>query len=439
MTKTQAPAKKAAKSAANLSQPYIDKLRPKAAPFRVWDTNVPQLFIRVQPSGIRSWNLQWGRGTSKSLGKWPGVTVEAARVRARALLIETHEHGAPLEVVEANKPDHEKPRTFAEFVEHDYGPWAEQHQRGARETVRVLRTVFEPLADKLLTSIAPLDIERIKAKRLKAGRAPATVRRELALLHGALSRAVEWEMLPAHPMRQVKGVRGDDNQRVRYLSDDEDRRLSSALAEREAKRRTERANANRWRVARGHEPWHEWSGDEYTDHLMPLVLLAVNTGLRRGELLALQWESVNLDTRLLTVAASTAKSRRTRHVPLNAEAHDVLTRWHKQHGNPASGPVFPARDGEASISHFKGSWEAIVDTAKLEDFHFHDLRHTFASRLVMRGIDLNTVRELLGHADLKMTLRYAHLAPAKLASAVAVLDAPREPAEAQVQRAEGGA
>jgi integrase len=433
---SKSPANKAAKL--KLSAAIIDKAGPKAKPYRLRDTIVPQLFLRIQPSGVKSWNVQWGRATSKSLGKWPGLTVEAARLRATKLLVETSEHGAPKSVIDANKPDNEKPRTFAAFIENDYGPWVEQHQRDAKQSVASLKRTFAALADKLLTDIAPLDIERIKSRRLKAGRAPGTVNRELARLRGALSRAVEWGMLPAHPMKQVKQVKGDDNARVRYLTDDEDRRLRNALAEREAKRRTERANANRWRIARGHEAWQEWSVDEFTDHLMPVVLLALNTGLRRGELLGLTWTSANLGTKMLTVTAGTAKSRKTRHVPLNAEAFDVLTRWHKQHGKPTAGPVFPARDG-GRIADIKKAWEGVADAAKLDDFHFHDLRHDFASKLVMRGVDLNTVRELIGHADLKMTLRYAHLAPAKLAAAVASLDAKQGQDSSEQHDARGAA
>jgi len=75
------------------------------------------------------------------------------------------------------------------------------------------------------------------------------------------------------------------------------------------------------------------------------------------------------------------------------------------------------------MTNINKSWDGLVDAAKLSDFRFHDLRHHFASRLVMAGVDLNTVRELLGHADIGMTLRYAHLAPAKLAAAVAMLAA----------------
>ena len=161
-----------------------------------------------------------------------------------------------------------------------------------------------------------------------------------------------------------------------------------------------------------------WPDDGFTDYLTPMVLVALNTGMRRGELFGLQWEHVNLAGKLLTITAGNAKSRKARHLPLNTEALDVLTRWQRQ--GEGGGLVFPSAGG-GRMDNINTSWGGIVADAKLADFRFHDLRHTFASKLVMAGVDLNTVRELLGHADIAMTLRSAHLAPDKLAEAVARL------------------
>jgi len=99
-------------------------------------------------------------------------------------------------------------------------------------------------------------------------------------------------------------------------------------------------------------------------------------------------------------------------MPLNREAVDVLTKWQKQH--ESKGVLFNVRD-------VKKAWGALMIDAKIEGFNFHDLRHSFASRLAVAGVDLNTVRELLGHADMKMTLRYAHLSPEHKAAAVELL------------------
>jgi len=115
----------------------------------------------------------------------------------------------------------------------------------------------------------------------------------------------------------------------------------------------------------------------------------MNTGLRRGELLALRWESIDFNRRILTVEGGTAKNRQTRHVPLNDGATRMLNRWHEQ--TSGGQRVFDARTG------FKTAWAALLQRAKITKFRWHDLRHHFASRLVQVGVPLNTVRDLLGH------------------------------------------
>jgi integrase len=150
-----------------------------------------------------------------------------------------------------------------------------------------------------------------------------------------------------------------------------------------------------------------------------MILLAMNTGMRRGELFNLHWENIDLDRATITISGDIAKSGKTRHIPLNAISLKVLNDWRRQSQcdglvfiNPVTGNVF---------DNVTKAWDGILKAAGIEKFRWHDMRHHFASKLVMKGVDLNTVRELLGHADIKMTLRYAHLAPEHKANAVAKL------------------
>src|SRR5262249_48394378 len=131
------------------------------------------------------------------------------------------------------------------------------------------------------------------------------------------------------------------------------------------------------------------------------------------------WGDVDLVQCRLIVRGTSAKSGLTRHVPLNTEAADVLRAWRSSE-HKTRDLVFPGPEGKPMFS-LKTAWSKVATAAKLKDFTFHDLRHTFASKLVQAGVDLNTVRELLGHADIKMTLRYSHLAPEHKAAAVAKL------------------
>ncbi|WHZ20485.1 MAG: Phage integrase [Rhodanobacteraceae bacterium] len=369
---------------AKLTQRAVEAAHPQAAPYELRDTDLTGFVLRVQPSGVKSFIVQWARGKRRTLGKYPALTATAARTQALAILSDAAQHGTP----EVAKP-RPKTTTLRAFVDEAFRPWAQANLRqGDVEADRIV-SMFAEFADKPLTAINAWTVEKWRAKRIKAGVQTSTCNRNLAMLKSALNRACKWGMLDAHPLASVKQSKVD-NARVRYLSKDENKRLRAALAARDAK--TDGVHV-------------------FADHLTPAVLLSVNTGLRHGELVALTWEDVNLPGKMLTVRAATAKSGKTRHIPLNAEALAVLKQWKRQQ---PEGRLFP-------FNSFKTAWGTLMKDASIENFRWHDLRHTFASNLVMAGVDLNTVRELLGHADLKMTLRYAHLAPEHKAAAVALL------------------
>jgi integrase len=173
-----------------------------------------------------------------------------------------------------------------------------------------------------------------------------------------------------------------------------------------------RDSANGWRQERQRELLP--SRPHFGDHLTPAVLVSMNTGLRRGELLALRWESIDFSRRILIVEGGTAKNRQTRHVPLNDEAIGLLNRWREQANGGRR--IFEVSTG------FRTAWPKLLKRANITKFRWHDLRHHFASRLVQLGVPLNTVRDLLGHSSVAMSLRYAHLAPDQRREAVAKLN-----------------
>ena len=148
--------------------------------------------------------------------------------------------------------------------------------------------------------------------------------------------------------------------------------------------------------------------------------------------MGLNWSDIDLEARMLTVAGHKSKNGQTRQVPLNREATELMTRWKTQEGGKPDEAVFKGPSGERLI-RIDTAWRALRIAAKLGDYRMHDLRHHFASRLVQQGTDLNTVRELLGHADITMVLRYAHMDPKNLA--VAVERVAREPATADMAAA----
>jgi integrase len=313
------------------------------------------------------------------IGKFPVMTLDGARAEAKRSLGETDKDGNPVSAVT------KKVNTFGDFMREHYEPWVTAERKAGVQTVQAIKAQFDELYSKPLNKISPWDIEKFKATRLKAGTHPATVNRDLGRIKAALAKAIEWDLLDAHPLTKVKPAKSADEGRMQFLSDRDEKALRKALEAREKK------------------------AGRMGDHLMPMTLLALNTDMRRGELTSITWNDVNLQTKTITIRAGCAKSAKARHTPLITEAMQVLKTYKKQ--SDIDGRLF-------NVVSVKKSWGALATAAGLSTFRFHDLRHPFASKLVMAGVDLNTVRELLGHADIRMTLRSSHLAPEHKAAAV---------------------
>ncbi|MBI5854268.1 MAG: site-specific integrase, partial [Nitrospirae bacterium] len=152
------------------------------------------------------------------------------------------------------------------------------------------------------------------------------------------------------------------------------------------------------------------------DWLRPIVLTALHTGMRKGEILGLTWDLVDLNHGFIRLKQT--KNGKARALPLNETLWTLLGRLRTRPDVPR---VFHDADGQrwGDVRH---AFDRACEGAGLTDFRFHDLRHTFASWLIMRGVPLATVSNLLGHTSPTMTLRYAHLSPKHLTSAVRVLD-----------------
>ena len=407
---------------AKITNTLVKSLEPGEKIYSVWDTEIKGFILKVSPSGEMVYYLDYrtkdGRRKSYRIGSLkPAQAREVAELRAADVA-----HGKDIqeEKKEARaKVEKDKLRTLRAFIDNRYAAHICTHHKRPEDTLGKLDSKFSYLMHRPMTEITPWVIEKWRAEQKKAGKADATVNRCLMTLKACLSQAVKWGLLDANPLASVKPLKIDSKGRVRYLSEDEEKRLVKALDERERRIRIERASANQWRRERGYEELPDLWKATYADYLKPMCLLARHTGMRVGEIFNLRWQDVNFHTKLLTVRGSTAKSGQTRHIPMNEEVQSVLKAWCDQQED-TSGLVFPGKQGKP-FNNIQSSWEVARKAAKLEDFRWHDFRHDFASKLVMRGVDLNTVRELLGHADLKMTLRYAHLAPEHLESAVAKL------------------
>ncbi len=399
-----------------ITQKLITSLAAGPKAYRVHDTVQPGFFIRVLPSGHKSYMVTWGRNKNATLGRVGVLTLDQARTEAAQYLADAHAHGEPLAVTQGRKGS--ALPSLREFIDNTYMPWFKTHHKGHEKTLHTLNNNFEAIMPRRLGDITGRDLEQIRTGWMQAGNKPSTVNRKMGSISGVFSRAVEWDCISEHPMAKLKQLKVDSKGVIRYLSTEETLRLREALDARQAEARAERETANKWRADRGKKELASLQNVPFTDHLKPMVLVSLNTGMRRGELFDLKWPAVNFDTRTVTVAGDTAKTSDTRHIPMNKEVFGVLDGWKKQGAD--SQYVFPGQGG-GRLEDVKSAWLNLLSRAQIEAFRWHDMRHDFASRLVMAGVPLNTVRDLLGHADIKMTLRYAHLAPGTKAAAVELI------------------
>jgi integrase len=401
-----------------INNTLVASLKAASAPYEVNDLDLKGFGLRVQPSGVMSYYARFrirGKQTRYIIGRTTEFTPAQARDAARTTLASVNLGTDPLE---ARKPIKEA-KTFGQFIDEDYTPWVTTHRKAAASTLARIRKNFAEHWNKPLTDVTGWIIEKWRQQRLShltKPAKPATVNRDLNALKAALAKAVEWEFLELHPLAKVKLSKIDTGAVVRYLGPGERADLFAALDQREQAKKAERVRGNLWRHERGYAEMPDLDDQAFVDHLKPTVIVSLNTGLRQGELLSLKWGDIDLQGKSLTVHGANAKSGRTRHLPLNSEALTALAQWRQQSPEKQQF-VFPGPGGNRLVD-VKTAWARLLTDAKIGNFRWHDMRHDFASRLVMAGVDLNTVRELLGHADLKMTIRYAHLAPQHKADAV---------------------
>jgi len=384
--------------------------------YEVHDTTVGGLFVRVTPAGAKSYVVSWARGRKKTLGRVGILTLDQARAEATQYLAEARTLGEPLAVTQGRKGA--TLPSLREFIDNTYMPWFKTHHKGHEKTQHTLSNNFDTIMSQRLDAITGRDLELIRTAWMQAGNKASTVNRKMGSISGVFSRAVEWEYIGTHPLAKLKQLKVDSMGLVRYLDVDETKRLREALDARQNEMRAERESANKWRSDRNKKQLPSLRDLPFTDHLKPMVLVSLNTGMRRGELFDLKWSEVNFQTKTITAAGTTTKSSDTRHIPMNKETVGVLEDWKKKVGK--SRYVFPSQGG-GRLDDVKSAWLKLLERAKVDGFRWHDMRHDFASRLVMADVPLNTVRDLLGHADIKMTLRYAHLAPGTKAAAVELI------------------
>ncbi len=220
----------------------VNSLKPAEKPYEVRDTQLKGLLLRVQPTGVMTFYVEYARAKRLRLGRAGALTPAQAREQAKATLAEAYQGGDP-----AAARRQARAHSFRSFVDEVYGPWAEGNIRTAKATVTRLRSNFPDFQTKKLTDITPWLVEKWRLARLKSGVKVSTVNRDLDDLKSSLNKATQWGLVESNPIGTVKRSRVDTSPRVRFLNPDEATRLLLALDAREERIRRERESANEWR------------------------------------------------------------------------------------------------------------------------------------------------------------------------------------------------
>jgi len=273
-----------------------------------------------------------------------------------------------------------------------YSMLARREQRGFARVAWVCEKWRDYFGDRPVSSLTRPDISRYIDFRRMHGLSNSSINREISVLSAAINYAVKrWGWNISNPVSglYLKMPEG----RTRWLTREEASRLLAVARESRA------------------------------IHLHDFIRLALNTGMRRGEMLRLEWRRVDFTAKRILLEGIHTKNGKRRYVPLNRTALDALrSRLHfRDQKVPGSPWVFLQKNGKP-VLQVGFAFRQALEKAGIEDFHIHDMRHTFASWLVQEGVPLSELRDLLGHSSITQTERYAHLAPGGLHKAVQILD-----------------
>lgn len=411
-----------------LTNRAVSQLTPRESPYEVRDTEIKGFLLRVQPSGCMTYYFEYRRNDARKnrtlLGKHGTITPMQARDAASVQAGKVARKIDPQAEKKDAKDELERSEAtiLENFIALHYEPWASNHLKTGEDTVRRVKTCFPSLLNRKMADINNWMVESWRSKQSKEGKSPSTINRDIAALRSVLSKAVEWSNIDRHPLECLKPLKVDTSPKVRYLSPEEESRLREALRIREARIRADRDSGNEWRRARGYEEYPSLHEHPYADHLMPMVLLSLNTGMRRGEVFNLSLEDIDLDNGILTVVAKNTKSGKKRTIPLNDEAYSILS---KLKPTPdAKGLVFPGKDGRP-LNNVKSAWSKLLKDAEIVNFRWHDMRHHFASILGQKNANILALKDLLGHSNIKTTMCYAHSCEKQKLDAVNLLNQAR--------------
>jgi len=401
---------------------------PPTTDVEIRDTSLIGFSLIVRKSSVLSFCVRYrnGAGLAKkfTIGKYGAITTTKAREIAQQKLGEV-KSGIDIQAQKIHSKmevEKDQSRSLRGFIDEMYEDWITTERKSGQTTLARLKVNFGGWYGRPLTEINTWLVTNWRTQRLKSGVQSSTINRDVVALRALMSKAVEWRVIDHHPLRELRPLKQDKTGVIRFLADDEQARLRAALDGRQDKQKQQRLTYIDWQRSRGRDLLPTLNRVAFTDHIKPMVLLDLNTGMRRGEIFNLRRRDIDLNQKLLTVRGGGSKSGQTRVIPLNQEAFQVLNAWLAERDVDNDDYVFPSPVTGKRFTSIKSAWTTLMVAARIENFRFHDLRHTFASNLVMKGADLYSVKELLGHRNVETTQRYAHLAPEHKSKIVELLN-----------------
>lgn len=364
------------------------------------------LTLLVNPSGKKVFLFKFrqdGHQHKDTLGDYPVLSVKEAKQKVLDKKHAMQIRGIKQPILNVS---------FKVFVEGEFKEWLFVNSKSAKDRFNTIQTHFMPLLGHIkIKNIEPRIIEVWKNKRLNNGISPATVTRNLTELRTIFSRVEDWYRVPTF-MPSVKNPSITTEKEKLYLSTDEVTKLSDMC---------DRYTYLYYFGEREDFPkdWGIHSRSKIPIMLPYIIHTAINTGMRRGEILQLRFSDIDRDNRIITIRGSTEKTKRYRDIPISVKLNEELGYW----GNVCYGDGFKG-DSDAlvfPVGDIKKGWETFRKRAGLSHILFKTLRHHFASSLVLKNVPITVVMKLMGHTNIKTTQRYLSVRSEDMFEAVELL------------------
>ena len=409
----------------------VQSRKPTDKEYEIRDKKIPKLVLRVRPGGSKTYRCNYKRGASVTIGDANVLTVHQARTIAITILGDIAKGIEPKKNLEQKKQTTSN-ITFQSFLDTLYLPWFKQtHPKTRDSDIRHLKRLFHAMANKKLHEISTEIIEKWIATRLNTTRLrmrngkhvqekikPNTIKRNIALLRMIFKKAKQWNYMRDNPADNIN-VTAPIANRTRVLTKEELQRVLAALDAREIAYKNTRKHTNASRSKRDYPSEHslEDSSLSFVDHLKPMVLLLIGSGMRFGSLIQLRWEQhidFSCDQYLMIrLTPDIVKTNKSYTIPLDEGTSNNIKKWYTQTKphHQGNGWVFPnPQDRNKHIKTIKTALKNLFKRANIDldndDILTYVFRHTYISNQVEANIHPSVVAKNAGHTDSKTTERY---------------------------------